>query len=107
MSSGNRHPNCGFELVDSNKIEIFGRRYSISGDHDRAYLERLAGLLDESMRQIAASTGTVDTLKIAILAALNIADSHIKALEQQKRDEEEMERNLLALSEQIELALSP
>ena len=94
------------KFVDSNKVEIFGRRYSIGGVHDSAYLEKLARILDERMRQVAESTGTVDTLNVAILAALNVVDNQIKAQEEQQRVDSEMERNIMALSEQIDLTLA-
>lgn len=56
------------------KVEIFGRLYNLRGEGDTAYLVRLAAYVDQKMRQVATTTGTVDTLKVAILAALNVAD---------------------------------
>lgn len=93
--------------MDSNKVEIFGRHYSIAGIDNRAYLEELARFVDSQMRQIVEATGTVDTLKVAILAALNITDCYFKSQRERKLAEEEMERNITALSEQIQLALTP
>ncbi|MFC2173566.1 cell division protein ZapA [Acidobacteriota bacterium] len=56
------------------KVEIFGRLYNLRGEGDSSYLIQLAAYVDQKMRQVAKTTGTVDTLKVAILAALNIAD---------------------------------
>lgn len=92
--------------MDSNRVEILGRHYTISGVGDRAYIEELARFVDSQMKQIMESSGTVDTLKVAILAALNIADSYFKARGELPRDSEEMERKITALSEKIEAALS-
>ena len=92
--------------MDSNKVEILGRHYSIAGIGDRAYLDELARFVDSQMRQIIETTGTVDTLKVAILAALIIADSYFKARGEVPRADEAMERRITALSEQIETALS-
>jgi len=93
--------------VDSNKVEIFGRHYSIGGIEDRAYLDELAGFVDAQMRQVVESTGTVDTHRVAILAALSIADYYFKAKREHRRQDEETGRDIAALSERIRLALSP
>lgn len=93
--------------VDSNKVEIFGRHYSIGGTYDSEYLKKLAQMVDDRMRRIAESTGTVDTLKVAILAAMYFADSHFKAYQKQQKADDELERNLTALKEQIDIVLSP
>ncbi len=55
-------------------VTIFGRTYYLRGDGDAGYLQDLANLVDLRMREVAEATGTADTLKVAILAALNIAD---------------------------------
>jgi cell division protein ZapA len=59
---------------DSTTVEIFGQTYNVRGDGDPDYLLELARLVDTRMRDVAAQVATVDPLKIAILAALNLAD---------------------------------
>ncbi len=59
---------------DSTTVEIFGQTYSVRGDGDPEYLAELARFVDSRMREVAAQVATVDPMKIAILAALNIAD---------------------------------
>ena len=59
---------------DSTSVEIFGQTYNVRGEGDPNYLTELARLVDSRMRDVAAEVSTVDPLKIAILAALNIAD---------------------------------
>ena len=56
------------------KVQIFGQSYAIRGELDEAYVQKLAAYVDEKMRAIADATATVDTQKIAVLAALAIAD---------------------------------
>ncbi|HEX8871916.1 MAG TPA: cell division protein ZapA [Candidatus Acidoferrum sp.] len=56
------------------KVQIYGQTFPIRGDLDEAYVHRLAEYVDEKMRAVAAMTPTVDTQKVAILAALAIAD---------------------------------
>lgn len=62
-------------------VEIFGQSYKLRGVRDRAALERLADYVNGKMNDIEGQTGTKDTLKIAILASLNIADEYFQALE--------------------------
>lgn len=58
----------------STNVEIFGQTYLVRGDGDPNYLLELARFVDSRMRDVAAQVATVDPAKIAILAALNIAD---------------------------------
>jgi cell division protein ZapA len=54
-------------------VEIYDQVYQLSGT-DSAYIQRLATLVDSRMRAISAHGATVDSLRVAVLAALNIAD---------------------------------
>lgn len=58
----------------STNVEIFGQAYQVRGDGDPDYLMELARFVDSRMREVAGQVATVDPMKIAILAALNIAD---------------------------------
>jgi len=60
--------------INSTGVEIFGQVYHVRGDGDPDYLTELARFVDTRMREVAAQVATVDPMKIAILAALNIAD---------------------------------
>ena len=55
-------------------VEIAGQRYPIRSTLDPEYVARLAGYVDEKMRAAAESTPSSDSLRLAVLAALNIAD---------------------------------
>jgi cell division protein ZapA len=59
---------------DSTMVEIFGQTYNVRGEGDPDYLAELARFVDGRMREVAGQVATVDPVKIAILAALNIAD---------------------------------
>jgi len=56
------------------QVEIFGQTYNLRADGDPAYVQSLASHVDAKMREVARETKAVDTLRVAILAALNIAD---------------------------------
>jgi cell division protein ZapA len=60
-------------------VAIFGQTYHLRGGDDGAYLTDLASHVDRRMREVVEATGTADTLKVAILAALNIADESFQA----------------------------
>ena len=55
-------------------VDIHGQRYPIRSGLDPEYVARLATYVDEKMRAAAESTPTGDSLRLAVLAALNIAD---------------------------------
>ena len=56
------------------RVEIYNQTYSIRSDGDNDYILDLAEYVDKKMRDISSGTMTVDSLKVAILAALHIAD---------------------------------
>jgi cell division protein ZapA (FtsZ GTPase activity inhibitor) len=54
-------------------VRILGHEYRIRTDADPADLGRVASLVDEMMRRLRERTGVVDSLDLAIMAALNLA----------------------------------
>ena len=79
MSSGvGRTINKGTMEGSSNsptiRVEIYNQTYNIRSDGDTEYIIQLAEFVDSRMREISSGTLTVDSLKVAILAALHIAD---------------------------------
>ena len=87
------------EKMDSKKIakgttsldvEIFGGVYHVRGKQDPEYLQRLARVVDGKMREISHHVGVVDSGKIAILAALNLADELLQCNHQQEGERVEM-----------------
>jgi cell division protein ZapA len=77
------------------RVVIYDQEYYIRGDMDEEYIQKLGKLVDTKMRAIAGRTRTVDSLRLAVLAALNIADEYhqIKARyeETTKRVDEKVE----------------
>jgi cell division protein ZapA len=69
-------------------VEIHGQQYPIRSGLDPAYVAELAAYVDTKMRLASRETTAGDTLKIAVLAALNIADECFRAQhdEQERRD---------------------
>ena len=67
------------------RVEIYNQTYNIRSDGDSEYITQLAEFVDARMREISSGTLTVDSLKVAILAALHIADElhRLKRLHEQ------------------------
>ena len=65
-------------------VEIRGQRYPIRSNLDPRYVAELATYVDEKMRAAAESTPTSDALRLAVLAALNIADEYFRCQEVQQ-----------------------
>ena len=71
-------------------VEIFGGVYHVRGEQDPEYLRRLAEVVDGKMREISHHVPVVDSGKIAILAALNLADELLQCNNQQEGERVEM-----------------
>jgi cell division protein ZapA len=74
------------------RVEIFDQVYNLRGS-DPEYILKLAEYVDSKMRAVAEATNTIDTVRLAVLAALNIADEYhlvkrnqdVGAIDYQKR----------------------
>lgn len=75
----------GVAALKTINVQIFDQSYAIQGELDEAYVNRLARSVDEKMRAVAAAAGTVDTARVAVLTALNLADE-LEAFRQQRGD---------------------
>ena len=60
------------------EIEIYGQKYRIrvKGEEDEKYISHLTSYVDQKMREVAVKSKSVDVLKVAVLAALNVADEY-------------------------------
>jgi len=66
------------------KIEIYDQPYNVNAEGNEDYLKELAAYVDQKMRDVAQATRTVDTVKVAVLAALNVADELFVARQRQE-----------------------
>jgi cell division protein ZapA len=60
------------------EIEIFGHRYQLKSEVPEAQVKRVADYVDGKMREVAQGTTSVDSLHIAILTALHIAQDYLQ-----------------------------
>jgi cell division protein ZapA len=87
------------------EVEIFGSVYNVRGENNPEHLQEVAALVDRRMREIAEKVATVDTAKIAILAALNIADELFRCKKHQEGERVEIQEKVVALAGELEKAL--
>ncbi|MGH9506208.1 MAG: cell division protein ZapA [Terriglobales bacterium] len=58
------------------QVEIYDQGYSLTSAGSEAHTRRLADRVDAAMRQIARQTRVIDSLRVAVLAAVNLADEN-------------------------------
>ncbi|MGH9331766.1 MAG: cell division protein ZapA [Vicinamibacterales bacterium] len=86
-------------------VEIGGQRYPIRSSLDRAYVAELAAYVDAKMRLAIKETAAGDSLKVAVLAALNIADELFRARQSGEGDREQWVARAAALEQLLDEAI--
>ena len=74
MATATKNPALN-GAAPSVRVEIFDQAYNLRGS-DPDYILKLAEYVDSKMRAVAEATNTIDTARLAVLAALNIADEY-------------------------------
>jgi cell division protein ZapA len=87
------------------KIEIYDQSYNVNADGNEEYLKELATYVDGKMRSIAESTRMVDSLKVAVLAALNIADETFTLRQRQQEIDGPLRKRVEKCVAMVEKAL--
>ncbi len=87
------------------KIEIYDQSYNVNADGNEEYLKELAAYVDGKMRSIAESTRMVDSLKVAVLAALNIADETFTLRQRQQEIDGPLRKRVEKCVAMVEKAL--
>src|SRR5436309_813742 len=75
MATATKQPHIQSANAGSVRVEIFDQGYNLRGT-DPEYILKLAEYVDSKMRAVAEQTHTVDSSRLAVLAALNIADEY-------------------------------
>ena len=87
------------------EVEVYGQRFSLQGEADEKYFHELAQYVDSQMRMLSETMKTGTPTKLAILAAINIADQLFHQKRQRKVGEGEIERRAQEILESIERQL--
>jgi cell division protein ZapA len=86
-------------------VQIFGQTYAVKAGADPGYVERLAAFVDAQMTEVSRGTGAVDSVRVAVLAALNIADEVFRLREEVERAGDGYARRAASLAKQLGAAL--
>lgn len=86
-------------------VEIFGVVYPLRAGGDPERLRELALAVDARMREAAAQAPGADRGRLAILAALNLADELVESRSQAERDRRECFERVAQLADRLGLAL--
>lgn len=87
-------------------VEIFGQRYPVRSSLDRAYVTKVANYVDKKMHLAADRTRGGDSVRVAVLAALNIADEHFRADESQPISSDDVQQLTIELEQLVDAALA-
>jgi cell division protein ZapA len=87
------------------RVQIFGTSYTIRGEADQAYVQRVAGYVDAKMREINEKLPVASVAKVAVLASLNLADELFREREERRRLSESVTERADRLSGALELVL--
>lgn len=87
------------------EVEVYGQRFSLQGEADEKYFHELAQYVDGQMRLLSEKTTTATPMKLAILAAINIADQLFQQERRRRAGEEEIERRAQGMLDSIERQL--
>jgi len=91
---------------DKIPVRIYNREFIIErGDWDPLYVSALANYVDEQMNRIANTSHIVDTSRVAVLAALNIADELFKLRESKDTSGQEISKRSEELIKLLDQAL--
>ena len=89
------------------EVEIYGQTFTVASEDEEKYVRSLAAYVDRCMRQVGESTKTAVPIRVAIMAALGIADEYHKAMRREAEVQREANRlasEMLARIEQSERA---
>ena len=94
------------DRTEVTRVNIFGREYTIRGAGSPAYISEIAHYVDMKMRQMTDNATLASTAKVAIFAALNIADELFQKRDQYSELEDGYSSELAQLADRIEQVLA-
>jgi cell division protein ZapA len=89
-------------LTKTIEVEIYGQRYSVNGEADEPYMRRLADIVDKQMKSVATSMKSATPVKLAVLAAINLAHELLESERRRQQGEADADRRMASLMDSIE-----
>lgn len=87
------------------RVDIYDQSYNVNAGNNEAYFRELAAYVDTKMREVADATRMVDSVKVAVLAALNIADEFFTVRSRQEEIEGPLRKRVEKCVALVEKAL--
>jgi cell division protein ZapA len=87
------------------EVEIFGHRYTVKSEFPAEQVKQVAEYVDGKMREVEQGTKSVDSLHLAILTALNIAQAYLQEKDNNKELLQRIEEKADRLDEFIALKM--
>ena len=87
-------------------VEILGQRYPVRSSLDPGYVGDLATYVDEKMRSAADKSPAADSLKVAVLAALNIADEYFRCRDADRSATDDVRKRAMEIEQVVDQALA-
>jgi len=84
------------------EVDVFGQRLALRGEADEQYVHELAQYVEGQMDSVARNLSTSTPTKVAILAAINIADQLFKQESRRQAGDAEIDRRATGLLECID-----
>ena len=88
------------------KVRIYGAEYPVRGYADANYIKKVADYVDQKMRDVDKNIRVDSSLRVAILASLNIADELFKEQKQNALLRQQLEDKIVKLNALIDRKLS-
>lgn len=82
-------------------VEIFGQTYAVVAGTEPGYVEQLAAYVDEKMRDTSRASGAVDSVRIAVLAALNISDEYFRLRSESHKGGDSLQQRAARLAKEL------
>ena len=86
-------------------VEIMGQRYPIRSALDLEYITHLANYVDQKIQSATEHSTGADTVRIAVLAALNIADEYFRVRDSNTGGDERLQRRTDEIEQMVDEAL--
>lgn len=84
------------------RVSIYGNTYTIQGDASPEYIDSLSRYVSLKMDEVSRTMPSANTVQVAILAALNIADEYFQLKDMQTTDVAEIEKKTDMLISMLE-----
>ena len=88
-------------------VEILGQQYSIRSALESSYVSDVASYVQEMMRTVAERSPAADSVRVAVLAALNIADEYCRFRDDLVSDKNAVKQRTLEIEAIVDQAINP